>query len=454
MGSFGPIGQPAGSFGGHSAQGLFPTVAQQPAATPQTPAIRIDLQTALSAKGFPAGALKNPLVAQAANLLVLFGRLRMQVVAMEAIPLVSHVAQEIESFEATLTRAGLDQREIMIGKYFLCATADDIVQNLPGTDRHVWLQYSMTARFFNDRTSGSGFFHEVDKLLAVPAQSYRLLELALLCLSLGLEGRFRTEPQGDIALQRYRGAVYESLRRVEPRPDEDMSVHWQPVVKTGQQKLGGASLLALAGALAATLVGAFLMLRTLLGGETETAAAALRALVPTGAIQLGRAEATELAVPVPAAELPATGQMERIEAALAPEIADRRLEVGRKGDFIYLRLVSDTLFASGKAEASADFEALAGRIGAVIDAEAGQVKVVGYTDNVGLRATNKFKNNIGLSLARAKSVQALLSGHVADPSRLEAEGRGEEEPIADNATPEGRAMNRRVEIWLPREETL
>lgn len=442
-------------MGGNPAQGLFPVSPVQPTAAPQPPAIRIDLQTALAAKGFPPGALKNPLVAQAANLLVLFGRLRMQVVAMEAIPLVTHVAQEIETYEANLTRAGNDQREVMVGKYFLCATADDIVQNLPGTDRHVWLQYSMTARFFGDRTSGSGFFHEVDKLLAVPAQSYRLLELALLCLSLGLEGRFRTEPQGDIALQRYRAAVYESLRRVEPRPDEDISVHWQPVVKTGRQKLGGASLLALAGALAAGLVGGFLTLRTLLGADTETAAAALRALVPSApAIQLGRAEATELALPTPTAELPATGQMERIQTALAAEIGDGKLEVGRKGDFIYLRLVSDTLFASGKADASADFAALASSIGTVVDAEPGQVKVVGYTDNRGLRATNKFKNNVGLSLARAKSVVAILAEHVADPARLEAEGRGEEEPIADNATDDGRAKNRRVEIWLPREETL
>jgi type VI secretion system protein ImpK len=41
-----------------------------------------------------------------------------------------------------------------------------------------------------------------------------------------------------------------------------------------------------------------------------------------------------------------------------------------------------------------------------------------------------------------------------DPSRITTDGKGEDEPIGDNATPEGRATNRRVDVMIPKEETL
>lgn len=449
----GGIGQP----GTNQAASLFAGASSPPSqpAQPGEPVHKIELAVALAAKGFPPGALKNPLVAQAAKLLILFGRLRMQVVAMEAIPLISHVAQEIEIFETTLGRAGMDAHEVRIGKYLLSATADDIVQNLPGTDRHLWLQYSMTARFFNDRTSGTGFFHEIDKLLAVPAQGFRLLELALLCLSLGFEGRFRSEPNGGVALQRYRGAIYESLRRVEARPDEDISLRWQPVVKGGKLKMGGAWVLALAGLLAAGLVGGYIGLRTFLSTESEAVAAVLLTPKPAGPITLVRSPDVVVAPPVTPAEQPKTEQFDRLNLALADEIAAGKVKVSRKGNYINIILTSESLpFASGKADVSADFDALATKLGTMIDVEKGQVKIIGYTDNVPLRSTNKFKNNQDLSTARATSVLKSLSSHVADPTRLLADGRGEEDPIGDNKTEDGQRQNRRVEIWVLREEML
>jgi type VI secretion system protein ImpK len=56
------------------------------------------------------------------------------------------------------------------------------------------------------------------------------------------------------------------------------------------------------------------------------------------------------------------------------------------------------------------------------------------------------------SLARAESVRKTIGPDMKDPSRLKAEGRSDKEPIASNKTREGRAVNRRIEIVLMREE--
>ncbi|MEY8876342.1 MAG: OmpA family protein [Leptothrix sp. (in: b-proteobacteria)] len=72
-----------------------------------------------------------------------------------------------------------------------------------------------------------------------------------------------------------------------------------------------------------------------------------------------------------------------------------------------------------------------------------RVDVIGHTDSTGSKAINN-----PLSLDRAEAVRDYLGQHGVASARIQVEGRGELEPVADNATAEGRAQNRRVEIFL------
>jgi len=72
-----------------------------------------------------------------------------------------------------------------------------------------------------------------------------------------------------------------------------------------------------------------------------------------------------------------------------------------------------------------------------------RAKAIGYTDNTGPAAVNQT-----LSVNRAQAVTNYLSSQGVAPNRLSIEGRGPSNPIADNSTAEGRAMNRRVELFL------
>jgi outer membrane protein OmpA-like peptidoglycan-associated protein len=92
----------------------------------------------------------------------------------------------------------------------------------------------------------------------------------------------------------------------------------------------------------------------------------------------------------------------------------------------------------------ADFYAVLDSVALVLEEfDKSQVVVAGYTDNKGANAYNQT-----LSEDRANSVAAYLKKQKVKAARFEIIGFGERNPIADNNTEEGRALNRRVELTL------
>jgi len=439
-------------------ESFFPDIARPQPQRQSAPVRKIPLEEALRARSAGYNAGTNPLTVAAAGLLVLFGRLRSQVVDMEALPLMNHVTREIEEFERRAVDSGADPQDTLIGKYALCGTADDIVQNLPGTDRHIWVQYSMVARFFNRRTSGVGFFQEVEKALADPIRKYHLLELMLTCLQLGFEGQYRTMPGGEVELQRIRRQIFETLRRVKPRGDDDISPNWQGIEIAARRQGARVPVWVVASLAAFVLAGSYVGMRVLLTEDGSALADRMRGMHPTEGVTIVRAavvaavpgiqiEPTVYEPPPP----PETSQLERIREALAGDIEAGTLRIDTVGNFIAVTANNLVLFDSGSADVREAFRNVANRIGAVLEAESGEIRIVGHTDSVPLSGRGRFKNNHELSVARAESVRRMIAPALSQPDRIEVIGRGEDEPIADNATAEGRAENRRVEVLIRRD---
>jgi OOP family OmpA-OmpF porin len=102
----------------------------------------------------------------------------------------------------------------------------------------------------------------------------------------------------------------------------------------------------------------------------------------------------------------------------------------------------DIHFATGKAEILPESRPLIDEIAALLKKQSAlRVGIEGHTDNTGTPTANKL-----LSEARAKAVVSALVSSGISPGRLAPAGFGQERPIADNRTEEGRAKNRRVEI--------
>ena len=119
--------------------------------------------------------------------------------------------------------------------------------------------------------------------------------------------------------------------------------------------------------------------------------------------------------------------------------------------FIVIRVCNLILFDSGKATVLEQFKPVAARLAATLEKEPGKIRVVGHTDNTPISSA-RFPSNFELSLERAKAAAAVLKQGLSDPSRVEIEGKGADAPIDTNSTPEGRANNRRVEIFIARSE--
>jgi type VI secretion system protein ImpK len=388
-----------------------------------------------------APVVRNVMMAKAAPLLALAASVRSGRAGIEPPRLHAQATQMITTFDQAVVAAGYPDEQRQRGKYGLCATIDDIAQNLPGADGAEWARHSLVVQFFQEAIGGDRFWQLVDDMLARPAQSADLIELYHACLAAGFEGRMRVAPDGKRRLHEIMTSLYAALPHVRSISPVELSPHWrgQP---TPRRKVGFWSILALAAGVAfAALLTIYIILRLVLLQTGAPAMTALRAINPGEPLRLSR-----VAPPPPATT---SGQLQTLKAFLAPEIAQHLVVVEEDGSTVRVRTTVGQLFASGSDSLQESAKPLFGRIGAAIETQPGAVKVNGYTDSDKV-GTLSFPDNIALSKARADVVAAIVKSRLSNPGRVTSEGFGDADPVASNASPAGKSLNRRVEIVVPR----
>lgn len=118
------------------------------------------------------------------------------------------------------------------------------------------------------------------------------------------------------------------------------------------------------------------------------------------------------------------------------------------GNVLFKAVVqNELLFAFDSFELSEDAKGILDKLIPVIeDVQSTKLKIIGHTDNIGGKSYND-----NLSLNRAKSVASYLSAGGIDRNSIIEQGKGFSQPVADNTTEQGRAKNRRVEIFINNE---
>ena len=143
----------------------------------------------------------------------------------------------------------------------------------------------------------------------------------------------------------------------------------------------------------------------------------------------------------------AASKYEAIRAELSDQIEQGLAEVERDGDSVIIRLGQQDSFASGSANLQQGFEETLIDVGNAVNNTGGLVRVEGHTDNIPVAFSERFRSNWDLSSARSAAVaNFLLDNSQLQPGRVTITGLADSEPIADNATREGRARNRRIEV--------
>src|SRR5512133_664609 len=137
-----------------------------------------------------------------------------------------------------------------------------------------------------------------------------------------------------------------------------------------------------------------------------------------------------------------------LAGALKGEIDAGRVELSELRGRTTVKMKDKVLFSSGSATLGKDGRASLRAVAEALREVRGKlIRVEGHTDDVPT-AGNGFGSNWELSAARALAVVRALQEMGVDPTRLAAAGYGEFQPVASNATPDGRSQNRRIEIVL------
>lgn len=138
-----------------------------------------------------------------------------------------------------------------------------------------------------------------------------------------------------------------------------------------------------------------------------------------------------------------------VREAFGGLIQSEQLKVSGNELWIEIELSSSLLFTSGDAIPNNSAFDIIEKIAKILAPYENPIHVEGFTDNLPIQ-TAQFPTNWELSTARAASIVRMLSMDGVNPSRLAAVGYGEFQPVADNATAEGRGRNRRVVLVISR----
>jgi type VI secretion system protein ImpK len=378
----------------------------------------------------------NPLESAAGPLLALLTRLRNTIAHPAPASLRAQLLAWLRQFEERAEAAGIARNDVLLARYVLCTALDEAVLSTPWGSSSEWGKQSLLITVHNEAWGGEKVFQLLDHCLQSPRERLDLLELLYLCLCLGFEGRYRVMNDGRSHLEALRERTAAAIRGACGEHERELSPHWRGLTLARDRlvqfmppwvglAIGVALLLML-------LVG----LRMLLAADAEPVFKNIHAL--------GEIPVQTIDRPV---VQPKVVERPRLAGFLVEDIKAGRVAVEDAVDRSVVTIRGDELFSSGSASIVDDFQPLMLRIADAIRKVKGTVRITGHSDNRPI-ATLRFPSNWALSQVRAEQVLQILAAKTGQPQRFSAEGRSDTEPLASNATAEGRAKNRRVEITV------
>ncbi len=331
----------------------------------------------------------------------------------------------------------------------VAALLDDLALNTPWGGASVWPRQPLVVMLRGDVDSGTQFFERLDELERHPNRDRDMLELLYHCLALGFRGKYRVPGRaGDRSLNAVRVSAARFLRD----PDAEgapLSPNWKGIVASDEPQRFIVPIWVMGAAAVVAATAAYVGFSASLSSHAEQLATLVRALPPPNRADLVRASPKTEAPPV-----------ETVDIALLPEFtkaapdALKNMLHGTESVSLAKLVIQGSkpeLFQSSRATLTDGYEPLVAAIAKVIVENQeiiGNITVIGHTDNVPLQKTNPLQSNQRLSEARAATIADMLVQDGVPQARVKSLGKAATEPVADNKTREGKALNRRIEVLV------
>ena len=394
----------------------------------------------------------DALAAAAAPLLQLMARLRNTASPPDSGDLRERTVRQIKVFERQSRDNGVPLEQLRPAHYALCASLDDVVLNTPWGNSGTWSERSLVSTFHQEVRSGERFFDVLKQMCDNPGRFLPVVKLMYLCMSLGFIGQYRLSRRGVGDINRIREETYAVIvRQQQTAGDPELAPHTRGVDAPYRPTRIRMPLWVAASVGLGVVAALFIWFSIGLNAASDEVYARLQAAAPAHMPTITRAPIVEpQPAPTPPPPPPEPTVLDRLRKFLQPEIEQGLVEVTGTVGQPLVRITARGMFASGSATVEPAFKPLLDRIGLALKEERGTVRVIGYTDDQPIR-TIAFPSNFQLSAARALAAGKIMAANIGDASRLSAEGRADADPIASNATPEGRERNRRIEVVLNRQ---
>ena len=186
---------------------------------------------------------------------------------------------------------------------------------------------------------------------------------------------------------------------------------------------------------------------------------AIQAAAVKAELEAAKADSAELTEKLAEAEkemATASKTKNTLEEEMRTALQSKDITISQLQGKLTVNILDHVLFDSGEGALKTEGQEVLRRLAAVLAAHTNRaLHVIGHTDNVPIRASarSRFASNWELSTARATAAVRFLHEQAGvNPKQLGALGYGEFHPVADNATPEGRAKNRRIAVVILPEE--
>ncbi len=334
--------------------------------------------------------------------------------------------QELHDFQTVCERVGIRSEHTLAAHYSLCTALDEAALGTPWGSNGSWAKDSLLVKHHGGTDGGTKVFQVLGRLVNSPEEHIDVIELIYYLLSLDFQGRYRGPAEGERQHLAIRQSLHTLIRKHRGAVPRELSPNL-PVTPAGRFSMirtvpiwFSATVLGMA---AFGLFGWYKYQLSLRTHDLEQQIQAIGQITPP---------------PPPKVVL-------RLAELLKDEIARGQVKVEEDATHSAVTFRGDDMFAGGRADVNAKVQPLLDKIASEITKVPGKVTVTGHSDNQPIK-TAKFPSNQVLSEERAVHVSEYLASRGVAQGRLEAVGKGDTEPVADNSTWNGRAANRRVQI--------